>query len=147
MRKFIFLFISLASLLFFLSANSCKKHKDVDPLSQLPPETQTGANTFGCVVNGKAFLPKGPSISPILFCYYQFLNNSSDHGYFFGLAGSDKSNSDDVWGIGLYTDSLQIHTGSFNLINNGKGNFFGKYTRVNQGGSFFIILPRLIREQ
>ncbi len=82
-------------------------------------------------------MPKGTGVGPVLFCYYQFLNNSSDHGYFFGLSGSDKSNSDDVWGIGLYTDSLPIHTGIFNLINNGKGNFFGKYTRANQGGSFF----------
>lgn len=28
-------------------------------LAKLPPITQTGANTFGCLVNGKAFIPSG----------------------------------------------------------------------------------------
>ncbi|UOQ73226.1 DUF6252 family protein [Hymenobacter cellulosilyticus] len=29
------------------------------PESQLPPATQTGANTFGCLVNGQVYLPSG----------------------------------------------------------------------------------------
>jgi hypothetical protein len=29
-----------------------------DPLAQLPPETQIGANTFGCIVNGQVFYPR-----------------------------------------------------------------------------------------
>jgi hypothetical protein len=29
------------------------------PKETLPPATQTGANTFGCYVNGKLWLPKG----------------------------------------------------------------------------------------
>jgi hypothetical protein len=33
-------------------ATQCKK----EPLDQLPPETQTGANTFGCLVNGELFV-------------------------------------------------------------------------------------------
>ncbi|NCU05172.1 MAG: hypothetical protein GXC73_14425 [Chitinophagaceae bacterium] len=28
-------------------------------LDKLPPATQTGANTFGCLINGKAYLPGG----------------------------------------------------------------------------------------
>ena len=35
---------------------SCKKN--VNQLSLLPPITDTGANTFGCLVNGVAMLPK-----------------------------------------------------------------------------------------
>lgn len=35
----------------------CKKDKAGS--EQLPPATQTGANTFGCLVNGKVFVPKG----------------------------------------------------------------------------------------
>ena len=27
-----------------------------NPLDQLPPETQTGANTFGCLINGEPFV-------------------------------------------------------------------------------------------
>ena len=34
----------------------CKKDKKTE---QLPPATQTGANTFGCLINGKVYTPKG----------------------------------------------------------------------------------------
>lgn len=38
----------------------CKKEDSLqDELSKLPPATQTGANTFGCLINGKVFVPKG----------------------------------------------------------------------------------------
>ncbi|MEO6832839.1 MAG: DUF6252 family protein [Chitinophagaceae bacterium] len=53
---------------------SCKKANTPDPLSQLPAATHSGANTLGCLVNGKAFLvnvglanwnhPLGVSFSP-----------------------------------------------------------------------------------
>jgi hypothetical protein len=32
------------------------------PVDQLPPATQEGANTFGCLVDGEVFLPKSESI-------------------------------------------------------------------------------------
>ena len=35
-------------------AVGCKKNE----IDALPPATQTGANTFGCLVNGKAWVPK-----------------------------------------------------------------------------------------
>jgi hypothetical protein len=44
---------------------ACKKDKTeliVEPIpigDQLPAITQTGANTFGCLVNGKVYIPKG----------------------------------------------------------------------------------------
>ena len=45
------------TMLALLCAASCKKeNKNED---QLPPATQTGANTFGCLVNGKVWIPKG----------------------------------------------------------------------------------------
>lgn len=56
MKKFLLIAVCLCSLIF--TANSCKKDK-ITELEKLPPATQTGANTFGCLVNGKAFLPKG----------------------------------------------------------------------------------------
>ena len=52
-----------ALLLAFASCSSCKK--DVDPTSQLPPATQTGANTFGAVINGQAWVPNGVSTIPV----------------------------------------------------------------------------------
>ena len=44
-------------LLAFTSCKSCKK--DVAPIDQLPPATQTGANTAGCLINGVAWIPNG----------------------------------------------------------------------------------------
>jgi hypothetical protein len=40
---------------------SCSKQDDPippDPLAKLPPITQVGANTFGCVINGQVFYPR-----------------------------------------------------------------------------------------
>jgi hypothetical protein len=51
-------------LLLLFSCQSCqlfdKEEDTLDPqeeLAKLPPITATGENTFGCLVNGKAFLP------------------------------------------------------------------------------------------
>lgn len=40
----------------FLTANQCKK--GVNPIDQLPPISNTGANTFGCLVNERVMLPR-----------------------------------------------------------------------------------------
>ena len=56
-----FYFHSILLLFVFLSFGGCKKHKTNNSVDQLPPETETGANTFGCLVNGKVFIPKGYS--------------------------------------------------------------------------------------
>lgn len=49
--------IIVIATLMLLCAASCKKDKASE--DQLPPATQSGANTFGCLVNGKVFEPKG----------------------------------------------------------------------------------------
>lgn len=52
------LFFSLFLLFFF----SCKDRNEETPVAEidkLPAATQTGANTAGCLVNGKAFVAKG----------------------------------------------------------------------------------------
>lgn len=41
--------------LFLITACGCAKESLQD---QLPPITQTGANTFGCIVDGKIFIPR-----------------------------------------------------------------------------------------
>ena len=49
-----------SALLLLTQCSKCKNDPapkpPKDPLSQLPPETQTGAGTFGCLVNGKAYV-------------------------------------------------------------------------------------------
>ncbi len=52
-----------------LGLSQCKK-KDPDPVDQLPPATQTGANTFGCLVNGQAWTPNGNDSTSNYTVYY-----------------------------------------------------------------------------
>src|SRR6185312_7628409 len=67
--KNIFVILSLISLLFI--ASSCPKNPDSPTNNpQLPPATQTGANTFGCLLNGKIWLPSGNSGLPSLIAQY-----------------------------------------------------------------------------
>ncbi len=70
------------------SLNSgCKKNK-LSELDKLPPATQTGANTFGCLINGKAFRASGKG----------------------GLLSNES-----VWGGGPYSDTA-IVIGASNSI-------------------------------
>ena len=50
-------------ILFFLTILSlvgCSKDDPIveDPLAKLPPETQVGDNTFGCIINNQVFYPR-----------------------------------------------------------------------------------------
>jgi hypothetical protein len=53
----------LATMLIFFAFTASHCKKSIDQLSLLPPITNTGANTFGCLVQGKAILPKSPASS------------------------------------------------------------------------------------
>jgi hypothetical protein len=60
MKKYLLLFLAL----FIIFLVSCKKD-----VTELPPATQTGANTFGCKVDGNFWVPAGFGIistAPIL---------------------------------------------------------------------------------
>ena len=43
----------------FTTSMQCKKTNDTFKEDVLPAETQTGKGTFGCLVNGEVWLPKG----------------------------------------------------------------------------------------
>ncbi len=45
-------------LLVFLLATIACGNRTEEETAKLPPETQNGANTFGCIVNGKLFYPR-----------------------------------------------------------------------------------------
>lgn len=58
-----------------LLLTQCSKCKRDDPTPQspkdlLPPETQTGAGTFGCLLNGQPWLPSGTLNVPNFFVVY-----------------------------------------------------------------------------
>ncbi|MFP9098782.1 hypothetical protein ACLI09_07000 [Flavobacterium sp. RHBU_24] len=116
MKKHLFILLTL----FFALAgcNNDDDNKPADPVSQLPPATQTGENTFGCLLDGKAFLP-GPGANP-LDCVYQYV----DGGYYFALQGS--KNLQNFIAIGINTNNLELIEGNnYNLTDNEVGNAYG----------------------
>ncbi len=46
-------------ILLSLAFITCKKKTELTELEKLPPATKEGKNTFGCLINGKAWTPKG----------------------------------------------------------------------------------------
>lgn len=51
-------------MLLLLGCSGCKEGA-LSPKEELPPATQEGLNTFGCLVNGEVWVPK-PSINPAI---------------------------------------------------------------------------------
>jgi hypothetical protein len=107
-KKIILKTLLLFLLSFTLLSSSCKK-QPVDQLSLLPPATQTGANAFGCLVNGIALIPGNRSLvtGPLLSCGYAF----SQHGYLFNITGGGKLRSGNFASVSIQTDSLKISEG------------------------------------
>jgi len=107
-----------------LISSSCKKNKSDNPIDQLPPETQTGANTFGCLVDGQVFKPKGdPFAGPIIKAQYQFVNGRQG----FGIS-SRRSEGNESKLVGIIGDSIIVSVGTFNLTSLSAGKFRGGYT-------------------
>lgn len=81
-------------LLSLLLTTSMKCKKDETGIEALPPATQEGKNTFGCLVNGEAFTPKGSNLGgPVLSSYYQYLNTSTAQGFFFNVLAKKRSSN------------------------------------------------------
>ena len=108
----------------------CRKDP-INPIDELPPETQTGANTFGCLVNGQIFKPGGSNLSgPNLSAIYQYLYPGSPNGYIFAVNAADKKDPCNITQIGFTFDSLTITTGTF----------FLKAMQKGQGGAGYQLL-------
>jgi hypothetical protein len=87
-----------------LTLSCCDKdNNSFSSNDQLPPETQTGANTVGCLVNGKVFLPHQEGINSPVNCFYQLDNGE----YFFTM------NFADLRGTGF--KEVFVQTGRINL--------------------------------
>ena len=100
MKINLLLLLALALLL-----TQCQKEKaDPDPASPLPAATQTGANTFGCLVNGQPWLPGGNDGTSNYSVYY-------DPTYAQGTLNIATyritNNGTDVQNLVLYSDSLR----------------------------------------
>ncbi|WP_448701752.1 hypothetical protein ACFGVR_05875 [Mucilaginibacter sp. AW1-3] len=139
-----------------LFLSSCTKKYD-DPgsnLDRLPPETQTGANTFGCVINGKVFLPfaqyKLLYYREPLTCVYSPGYNKS--GYTFSLGAFNDSDNYSEPSVYIQTDSLALTQGqTYILKESNKPNgasafyslfsnhtFYDYYTNTQVSGQLYI---------
>ena len=95
-------------LLFTLIFISCDKEDNpqpTNPVDQLPPATQVGANKVGCLLDGVAFLPDNSQNSTN--CFYQFTNG----GYYFALSLNKRDLNNNLIGINIGTNSKQIFEG------------------------------------
>ncbi len=93
-----------------LSCSSCKK-ETLNP-NDLPPTTQTGANTLGFTLNGQSWTPQGNNGTANLSIDY-------DAGFYKGVFGISaykiiNSNNKEYFGIGI-KDSLNFFTAPFSV--------------------------------
>jgi len=127
-----------------LACTSCKKNTSTptNPIDQLPPATQVGANTFGCLINGQAFVPGNVAFGDApVESNYQFLNN----GYFFRLVGT-YGYGNNISSVGIFTDSLSLVQGD-SLMFSSFGSLQSGIATATYGGGPNIIyyntfLPR-----
>jgi len=106
-------------LLFFSSLllnSKCKKENE----PQLPPETTTGAMTFGCKVNGKVFVTKASLDGPAISANYYYTGSGPGEGWFFFLYGANRVDAPRT-SIAIETDSLLLLQGNSYPLKKGKG--------------------------
>lgn len=105
---------SLLLLVVALCLAACKKDN-----YSLPPETQTGANTFGCLIDGKVWIPKGSDgySGTNKTAYYQYIY-PGPVGYVFHLSGTDYDNNP-LLGLDIGIDSFKLSEGATIRLSSG----------------------------
>ena len=111
-----------------LTLSCCNKDEDPTkkPIDLLPPTTQTGEQTFGCLINGEAFVPptfgnNAPS------AFYQFVNGTYTLSVYGSISGGSNLKSINIGCL----DMPLIQEGTYLLKEKTINNYFGKY---NIGG-------------
>lgn len=133
MKKLFFLLTAIALL------TSCDKDGQIFAgKDKLPPETQTGANTVGCLVNGKVFLPYQQGILSPVNCFYQFVKGE----YYFTMAFGDMRGTG-IEDVNIYTAKTVLTVGQTYLLNQrynpDKGGGAEYYTDLNNKFSTNLI--------
>ena len=123
-----------------LFTTQCKKDKNKEP--ELPPETNTGAMTFGCKVNGKVFVPQDGNGKPGLFVQYINYGDVPDGGWHLNIPASDFQ-SNPINGVNIETDSLLLQEGLNYEFKTTKGNANAFYQTAFDMG--ILVYPKLDR--
>lgn len=140
MKTIKILFSSAFALMLF-TFSQCKKNKTEEP--QLPPETTTGAMTFGCKIDGKVFVPKDGRGKPGLFCQYVNLGTGSGGGWFLNVPATDWA-SGSLTSVNIETDSLLFIEGQTYQFKNQKG--FPRAFHQKESGGGVISFPKIDTE-
>ncbi len=99
----------------FLILFGCTNDDDTttaNPVDQLPPATQNGANTVGCLVNGVALLPAGGGLTPNTICQYPLINGE----YFFNV-GFFNSNISPSKSVIIFVEKTALQQGETYILN------------------------------
>jgi hypothetical protein len=119
--------IYVLSFLPILAITSCNDDDDdCQGIDCLPPATQTGAGTFGCLVNGEPFVDN----SGFFNCFYQLV----DGEYYFGIQAENLVNGIDLVGLGSNGREITINN-VISLNQNLPDNFYGGVSVTNLGGN------------
>lgn len=118
---------SLSLLLFILlSASTCKKQNTLEmELAKLPPATQTGQNTFGCLVNGKAWVAQNKDCFPYCDPSFKMYYDDAHAGnlLIIGILQHSKQSINQRIGIGIDSTNLK-NKFDFSLKPNNMGFYF-----------------------
>lgn len=137
-------YIRLLLLFTFLSCVSlhCKREEPISELSKLPPITNYGAQTFGCLINGKAW----PTELGFQSTNYYMGSLTIDYHTTY----PDFSLKESVY---LYVDQKIFKEGSYiinfnqgaaiNTIVKIRGVTYWDHDLINQSGSAFLTISRL----
>ena len=154
MKTKILLFLTILSLV------SCSSDDAITSQQKLPPATTTGANTFGCLIDGKILLPRSGNTSQINplyggrltrgypddgFDYYELEiidHKSNPRASFFFHMHNAPAN-----GLGTFTinesngltsiDGLEHHYIHCNIFNS-ESNSYQRYISYQNSGTFTI---------
>jgi hypothetical protein len=120
---------------------ACKK----DNNATLPPETQTGAGTFGCKINGKVWVPRGADFNSggNIVANYIYSYPTSPVGYSFAFSATDfDTNPLTFFSLGI--DSLKVTEGlKLRLVTGRKGSAAGNYWIGNDFRKTYITVDSL----
>lgn len=113
MKRKTLLLLLITFPLWGLGGVSCSKDDSKDPTFSLPPETQTGANTFGVTINGKVYVPRTAPAS--------ISNTSPKAMIFWGSPDNISWNELEIKdGASTYGFKMIIHLQNFNAIGVGQ---------------------------
>jgi hypothetical protein len=122
-KPLLFLLILVLPLL----AEKCDKNeiKPNEELDKLPPASQTGAYTFGCLINNIAFKPNGGIFAGShLRAFYQY----TDDTYYFNVTGSKNADTEKLPAVTIETTAIIIKPGkTYKLMGRKRGSAFATY--------------------